>query len=258
MQISVRFTLFLVVAVAFLVGSHEALPNVGHCTFMEYFCGARKCTTFFFKGLQKDPKGNCLAKFNQMKDCVVKVIKYCADSLTDSSIRRIVDQNFHSTECSEGPAQIQTSSGARLPCSSSFVTEANACGKTFRQIFVADKSNSSLCAEQAKQKECLKNLIDSDCTFSFADREVLDLALADYNPFCANNRDPGATGNDQCYDVTDISERAGINAVIGIEKPTDTKAPFGVHRPTNTAGIKPGVMQALLLVFLSIWFFFSL
>ena len=86
------------------------------------------------------------AKFNQMKDCVVKVMKYCADSLTDSTIRRIVDQNFNSKECSEGPALIPPSSASSLPCSSSFVTEANACGETFRQIFLADKSNSSLCA----------------------------------------------------------------------------------------------------------------
>ena len=85
-------------------------------------------------------------KFNQMKDCVVKVVKYCADSLTHSTIRRIVDQNFRSTECSEGPALIPSSSAASLPCSSSFVTKANACGRTFRQIFVVDKSNSSLCA----------------------------------------------------------------------------------------------------------------
>ncbi|XP_058953101.2 uncharacterized protein [Pocillopora verrucosa] len=236
MQISVRFTFIVVVAVAFLVGSHEALPDVGECTFMEYFCTARKCATFFYKGLQKDPKGNCLAKFNQMKDCVVKVVKYCADSLTDSTIRRIVDQNFNSKECSEGPALIPPSSASSLPCSSSFVTEANACGETFRQIFLADKSNSSLCAEEAKRKKCLKNLIYSDCTFSSAEREVLDLALADYNPFCANNRDPGATGNDQCYGVKDISGPAGINAA---------------------AGIKPGVMQALLLVVVSICFFFN-
>ncbi|PFX31233.1 hypothetical protein AWC38_SpisGene3903 [Stylophora pistillata] len=150
-----------------------------------------------------------------MKDCVFKVTKYCADSLTDSSIRRIVDKNFHSTECSEGPAQIESSAG--LPCSSSFASEANACGKTFRKIFVGDKSNSSLCAEQAKKKKCLKNLIDSDCTISFADRELLDLGFADYNPFCANNRDPGATGNDQCHGVKDISGPAGINAAVGIK-----------------------------------------
>ena len=91
--------------------------------------------------------------------------------------------------------------------------------------------------EQAKKKKCLKNLIDSDCTISFADRELLDLGFADYNPFCANNRDPGATGNDQCHGVKDISGPAGINAAVGI---------------------KPGVMQALLFGFLSIWFFFNL
>ena len=85
-------------------------------------------------------------------------------------------------------------------------------------------------------KKCLKNLIHSDCTFSSAEREVLDLGFADYNPFCANNRDPGATGNDQCYGVKDISGPAGINAA---------------------ASIKPGVMQALLLVFMSICFFFN-
>ena len=166
---------------------------------MEYYCAARKCVTLFYKGLQKDPKGDCLqvhlissklwgvlkgesfhcnaklsvgllcswitmdshskialppwlscfffsAKFDQMKDCVVKVMKYCANSLPDSTIRRIVDDNFPNKECSEGPTLISSSSAASPLCSSSFVTEANACGRTFRQIFVADKSNSSLCA----------------------------------------------------------------------------------------------------------------
>ena len=71
---------------------------------------------------------------------------------------------------------------------------------------------------------------------------MFDLGLADYNPFCANNRDPGATGNDQCYGVEDISGPAGINAAAGINA---------------VAGIKPGVMQALLLVFMSICFLFN-
>ena len=94
------------------------------------------------------PRISCFyssAKFNQMKGRVVKVMKYCADSLTDSTIRGIVDKSFDSKECSEGPALIPSSSAASLPCSSSFVTEANACGRTFRQIYLADKSSSSLC-----------------------------------------------------------------------------------------------------------------
>ena len=46
---------FLVV----LSGSKAALPDVGSCTFMEYYCAARKCNTDFIKGLQRDPNGSC-------------------------------------------------------------------------------------------------------------------------------------------------------------------------------------------------------
>ena len=42
-----------------LSGSQAALPDVGTCSFMEYFCDARKCQTDFYKGLQKDPNGAC-------------------------------------------------------------------------------------------------------------------------------------------------------------------------------------------------------
>ena len=42
-----------------LSGSEAALPDVGTCSFMEYFCDAIKCQTDFFKGLQKDPSGDC-------------------------------------------------------------------------------------------------------------------------------------------------------------------------------------------------------
>ena len=42
-----------------LSGSEAALPDVGTCSFMEYFCDAMKCQTDFFKGLQKDPNGAC-------------------------------------------------------------------------------------------------------------------------------------------------------------------------------------------------------
>ena len=54
-------------------------------------------------------------------------------------------------------------------------------------------------SEQAKAKKCVRDLLASECTFNSQGRELLNLALGDYNPFCANNRDPGATGNDQCY-----------------------------------------------------------
>ena len=122
-----------------------------NCNIPRYLSGRLLCSWIAIDSQLKTaltPWLSCFhssAKFNQMKDCVVKVSKYCADSLTDSTIRRIVDESFDSKECSEGPALIPPSSASSLPCSSSFVTEANACTRTFRQIFVADKSNSSLC-----------------------------------------------------------------------------------------------------------------
>ena len=56
---------------------------------------------------------------------------------------------------------------------------------------------------QAEAKRCVKNLTDSDCNFPLKAKEVLDLGFSDYNPFCADNRDPGATGSDQCCRVQD-------------------------------------------------------
>ena len=98
--------------------------------------------------------------------------------------------------------------------------------------------------EHAKSKKCLKNLIYTECTLSPETLELTELALADHNPFCADNRDPGATGNDKCYGVKDISGPAGINT----DKTITTNA---------AAGIKTNVFQAFLSVFPTIWFFFS-
>ena len=45
-----------------------------------------------------------------------------------------------------------------------------------RQALVDDFVNFHYFREEAKQKKCLKNLIDSDCKISSANREVLDMA----------------------------------------------------------------------------------
>lgn len=102
--------------------------------------------------------------------------------------------------------------------------------------------------EHAKSKRCLKNLIYTECSLSPEMLELTELALADHNPFCAGNRDPGATGNDQCYGVKDISGPAGIDAFLSTDKPITTNA---------AAGIKTSVFQAFLSVFPTIGFFFS-
>ena len=90
---------------------------------------------------------------------------------------------------------------------------------------------------QAKAERCVKNLIDSDCNFPSQAKEVLDLGFSDYNPFCADNRDPGATRSDQCDGVQDKSDD-------------------GLKYFNAANGIKPGALQTLMFNSFSLFFFF--
>ena len=90
---------------------------------------------------------------------------------------------------------------------------------------------------QAKAERCVKNLIDSDCNFPSQAKEVLDLGFSDYNPFCADNRDPGATRSYQCDGVQDKSED-------------------GLKYFNAANRIKPGVLQTLMFTSFSLFFFF--
>ena len=84
--------------------------------------------------------------------------------------------------------------------------------------------------ENAKAKRCVKNLLACNCTFLEIIQKMFDTSLSDYNPYCANNRDPGATGNYQCHG----------------DKRNPTSA---------TASRKSSVLQALFFPLL-IWLFF--
>ena len=86
-------------------------------------------------------------------------------------------------------------------------------------------------------KKCLKNVTETACTFAPKTKPVLDLQLgfSDYNPFCDNNRDPGATGKDQCDEVKDLNNP--------------------LNNSPETAGMRIGVLQALLIPFLLLFFF---
>lgn len=86
--------------------------------------------------------------------------------------------------------------------------------------------------ENAKAKKCLKNVIASACNYPPGTQEIFDLTLGDYNPFCEDNRDPGATGNDQCYGYGSSYKGSPSTAVMNM-----------------------GVAQALLFYFLFLFFF---
>ncbi|RMX42769.1 hypothetical protein pdam_00026069, partial [Pocillopora damicornis] len=98
------------------------LPDVGSCTFMEYFCSTRKCNGAFYKAFQKDPKADCGAVFSKMKDCVVNVMKFCRrDQLTESQIKDIIDAIVKKEEvCDKGRLGLPIMPASINPCSASF------------------------------------------------------------------------------------------------------------------------------------------
>ena len=103
----------------------------------------------------------------------------------------------------------------RVPCTSSLFRGLS----LFQVIFV----NYLFIREYAETKKCLRDLIDSDSNHpAESKKEFLDLYYSAYNPFCADNRDPGATKNDSCYGVLDVSaaaRTAGTPLALGVYNP---------------------------------------
>ena len=83
-----------------------------------------------------------------MVDCVSKVANDCLQGLlsqseVDALISRSLNESYF---CVMGYFIVpESSSGASLPCSSTYDQKAPLCGKTFHQKFVANWSDPSLC-----------------------------------------------------------------------------------------------------------------
>ena len=100
-------------------------------------------------------------------------------------------------------------------------------------LFLSNRCEFAFFREYAKAKKCSRDVIDSDCNYPSETKELLDLLYDAYNPFCADNRDPGATKNSPCSGVV-------------IEK--DANA---------AAGTKHSVFQALMFAFFLFLFLFK-
>lgn len=226
-------------AFVFLVGSDGTLPNMGYCTYKENFCSVRKCTTTFFKAFQKEPKADCGAIATKLKNCLLAILKVClGDLASDSVIEQNLDASFkEKVYCEKASLELESSPNNTF-CPASYNNDVNTCVRSFRQKYMKDKSDPTLCSEYAETKKCLKNLIDSDCKYPPSTKEIFDMTYSVYNPFCSDNRDPGATGNDPCDGVPD-------------------KTGDGLKYFNAAAGIKPRVLQALLFACFLLLFFFK-
>ena len=78
------------------------------------------------------------------------------------------------------------------------------------------------------------------------------MSFSDYNPFCESNRDPGATGNDQCFGVRELDNP--FHSSNPTKSPNPTKS---VIIPTISASpkLKTDNLQAVLVLVLALLFF---
>lgn len=238
---------------------------------MEYYCSARKCNTAFFKAFQREPKADCSAVFTKMKDCIGDLIKFCwKDRLTESQIKGIVDASFKKEEyCGQNYMELPTLSPGSNLCTASYNNDSQNCMRSFRQKFIKDRSDPALCSEYAESKKCLKDLIYSDCNYPAGSKKLFNFTLGVYNPFCVDNRDPGATNNGHCYGVLDDdSATTGATGTTGTtlsdydplcmdnRDPVATKNSqcHGGLDGSSAAGTKPSVFQTLMFAFFLFFF----
>ena len=103
----------------------------------------------------------------------------------------------------------------------------------------------------------------SECTFPSSAQEVLDLAFSDYNPFCANNRDPGATGKDICHGVKDLNNPLALwtsppppfSTPTTISTTTSTTITIATKARAASSSMKCSALQVLLYPFLLLMLF---
>ncbi|KAL9960745.1 hypothetical protein ACROYT_G034238 [Oculina patagonica] len=202
------YVLTIAFALVFLGGFCSALPNIYNRTFEGYYCNVRKCTTAFYKNLQNDASAICELQYHLAAACVGKVFYGCVGNfLTQNKSRAVLNQVLINEKkmCIDGPLDafanpIKSHPDVNMTCTGDYSQKFAMCGKTLQQKFVANPSDASLCGEYATAKKCVKDLLPSECTFNSQDEEAFNFQLDDYNPFCGNNRDPGATGSAHCSD----------------------------------------------------------
>ncbi|XP_022783949.1 uncharacterized protein LOC111324607 [Stylophora pistillata] len=196
-----------------MCGSEASLSSsyVGDCRYLELFCDMRKCITLFIKALQNDPEGDCGVKVNQTISCVRRAYMICLGTHHANHFEDVRIQFTEYSMCHEGSLGLPTPHSLEVlvsHCSESFNSNLNTCTKSFQETFSRDKADPDLCEEHANATECLRKLYASTCTGLVAIyQELFNLTFIEnnYNPYCVDNRDPGASKiADQCTGVRDL------------------------------------------------------
>ncbi|KAJ7352885.1 hypothetical protein OS493_033151 [Desmophyllum pertusum] len=184
-----------------------AALDVFKCSFVEYFCKARTCTTWFYKSLHQDPSADCGHRYEQMLRCLRVNFDHCkgqkpifVSAFQLHTLRSIFKKK---TFCSDANLVIPPRNDD-LSDSSAYFQKAPLYGETLCQKFATNQSSdSSLSSEAAKAKKCVKDVLASECKLDAETvMEANNLTLSDHNPFCSNNRNSRATGLEVCHNFT--------------------------------------------------------
>ncbi|CAH3136442.1 unnamed protein product [Pocillopora meandrina] len=153
----------------------------------------------------------CEAKVNKTINCIRRTYNICFGTDYARHFESVRVQFTETSMCHEGALGLPTSHSLEVlaaHCPESFSTNLNNCLKSFQGTFARDKTDPDLCKEHAKATECVRKLFASTCPkLPTSYRELIDLTFIknNYNPYCDNNRDPGASKiPDRCNVVRDL------------------------------------------------------
>lgn len=187
--------LAMIVAFGGLPQIDADLPNVGKCTFLEYYCALREYESHFFKNLYRVQDVDCGLQFWILYYRSSQKAVSCESASKPLEVANI--REFQTLYCSgldlELPLIFSLS-----PCSSSHKEKVDQCIKDFSNLFQSGTSKNSLCRVRAKAKVCVELAWQTSCDQSDVVDGIFKKVIGDFNPFCKDDKDPWSTESDSC------------------------------------------------------------
>lgn len=190
-------SLVLAITIAFgrLPQSDAALPNVGNCTFLDYYCTLREYESHFFKKLHQGHDVDCGLQFWILYYRSFQKAVTCGSATEPMDIATI--REIQTIYCYGLDLEIPLLSSLS-PCSSSHKEKVDQCTREFSNLFKFNISSDTICRVRAKAKVCVAMAWQMSCAPSDVVKGIFDKVIGEFNPFCTGDRDPWSTQIDSC------------------------------------------------------------
>lgn len=217
LSVQVRFSeklkpIMLLFTAVVILGSlypcNAELPAVGNCTFMEYYCSLRKYESTFFKAMKKETSADCGLQFWILFYRSIEKSRKCSKTRPESKVADI--EEMRSLYCSGKDLEIPLVSSLSL-CSPKHKSRVDACIRDYAVAFSKDPSDKSLCSKRGKARMCVRMAWDNYCSLNITatSKGIFENVTTEFNPFCDEERDPWASGEDQCMQYYKVLAQPG-------------------------------------------------